>query len=188
MLPMPIQNYHIIVIVYNTNGGFNYNKNTQGINTPVLVYTLGNPRTIYFRKRQVIKKQSSKSCWENDKHPSKEFILSNNSLFLLHPDDEKPKIRHNSEGLSQFQHGNAHVKEGDISIGIVFRHCTKHSLMIILLLKGLLMILLLNITKNILHTWILHIPNSMNTYQVGVFCFHNMLIQNWQHGGGTNPY
>ena len=57
--------------IYDTNGHFNYNKNTQGINTPVLVYTLGNSRTLYFRKRKVIMGKGCKSSWKNDPLPSK---------------------------------------------------------------------------------------------------------------------
>ena len=95
------------------------------MDTPVLVYTLGNSRTLYFRKRKVIMGKASKPCWKNDPLPTKEILLCNNSLFMLHPDDEKPQKRYHTEGLSQFQHGNVNVKEGDLSIALVFCHCTK---------------------------------------------------------------
>ena len=36
--------------------------------------------------------------------------------------DEKPIIRHPHESLSQFQHGNVVVEEGNLSIAMVFRH------------------------------------------------------------------
>ena len=39
--------------------------------------------------------------------------------------DEKPMIRHPSETLSQFQHGNVNVKKGHLSMALVFHNVTK---------------------------------------------------------------
>ena len=60
-----------------------------------------------------------------DDLPCKQFDLNNNSLFIFHPDDEKPQCLDNNDITSQFQHGNVKVKSQDLSIALVFRHCTK---------------------------------------------------------------
>ena len=44
---------------------------------------------------------------------------------MLHPNDERPAVRNLDEPLSQFQHGNVLVNQGDLSLALVFRHVTK---------------------------------------------------------------
>ena len=39
--------------------------------------------------------------------------------------DEKPFLRHPAETLSHFQHGNVIVKQGNLSIALIFRNVTK---------------------------------------------------------------
>ena len=64
-------------------------------------------------------------CWHVVNEPYHKFDLHDNSIFVLHPNDEKPMIRDTGEYLSQFQHGNVSVKKGLLSIGLVFCHVTK---------------------------------------------------------------
>ena len=45
---------------YDHNGHFKSNKNTQGENTPVIVYSMGDSRTLHIRKRIVIDGKGSK--------------------------------------------------------------------------------------------------------------------------------
>ena len=40
--------------------------------------------------------------------------------------DEKPIIRHPAETLSHFQHGNVNVKQGCLSIVLIFRNVTQN--------------------------------------------------------------
>ena len=109
---------------YNHKGKFQYDSNTQGENTATIVYSLGDPRTLYFRKRW-IHQSSSITTWISEKESLNKFELTNNSIFVLHPSDEKPYVRNIGETLSQFQHGNVRVKEGQLSIGLIFRHVTQ---------------------------------------------------------------
>ena len=110
---------------YDHNGNFQYLTNSQGENTPVIVYSLGNSRTLYFRRRRVICGKKNMKRWENSKIPCHEFELNDNSIFVLHPLDEKPLIRYPLENMSQYQHGNVTVKSGNLSIALVFRNVTK---------------------------------------------------------------
>jgi hypothetical protein len=105
---------------YDHNGTFKTNKNTQGKNTAVIVYSLGDSRKLYFRRRMVM---NSRKKWKNDR-PCFKFTLDDNSIFVLHPMDEKPIIRNPTETLSHFQHGNVTVKLGNLSIALVFRNVT----------------------------------------------------------------
>ena len=108
---------------YDHNGNFK-DRNTQGENTPVIVFSMGDSRKINFRKRTIIQGKNYHNLWENVETPIHEVDLHDNSIFVLHPDDEKPIIRKVSENLSQFQHGNVKVKMGKLSIGLVYRNVT----------------------------------------------------------------
>lgn len=109
---------------YDHSGEFMKN-NSQGENTPVIVYSMGDSRELCFRKRMAIDGGNHRKCWHIVNEPYCKFSLHDNSIFVLHHDDEKPVVRYSGEYLSQFQHGNVFVKEGLLSIGLIFRHVTK---------------------------------------------------------------
>lgn len=109
---------------YDHDGQFMDLKNSQGKNTPVIIYSLGDTRTICFRRRIVKSSKESRKCWEAHKHPFQKIDLNDNSMFVLHPMDEKPILRYPTESLSQFQHGNISLKTGCLSIALVFRNVT----------------------------------------------------------------
>ena len=44
---------------YNHKGEFQSNKNTQGQNTPVIVYSMGDPRTLYYKMMILCYKNTS---------------------------------------------------------------------------------------------------------------------------------
>ena len=77
---------------YDHNGSFIKNRNSQKENTCVAVLTVGDERTLYFKKRVAVKGSRGKKKWKvtDDSHVS--FSLGNNSVFLLHPEDEKPVL------------------------------------------------------------------------------------------------
>ena len=112
---------------YDHYGNFKKTANTQCQNTPVIVYTLGDSRQLFFRKRMIDVGKKSKQCWKNNTEPCEQFQLHHNSIFVLHPVDEVPMIRCVGETKSQYQHGNVKVKDGDLSIGLIFR-CVTHTL------------------------------------------------------------
>jgi hypothetical protein len=106
---------------YTAKGEF-VGNNSQKQNTPVVVLTLGDQRTLYMKKRFA----SSDGVWRNNAseknaHP---FVLTDKSIFILHPDDEVPQSRGHRDGsLSQFQHGGVKVTQG-LSVAIIFRTVT----------------------------------------------------------------
>ena len=86
---------------------------------------MGDPRVLFFRKRWIVNDGVKKRKWKVGKNHNTEFHLTDHSLFVLHPNDEKPIIRNIGEPLSQFQHGNVQVKKGELSIRFIFRHATQ---------------------------------------------------------------
>jgi hypothetical protein len=106
---------------YTAKGEFVTN-NSQKQNTPVVVLTLGDERTLHMKKRFV----ASNGKWINyaNEKNTHAFVLTDQSIFALHPDDEVPRARGYSDGsLSQFQHGGVNVTEG-LSVAIIFRTVT----------------------------------------------------------------
>jgi hypothetical protein len=105
--------------VFGTDGSFSTSQNTQKERTPVVVVTLGDPRSLKMKKRRAMD-----GNWKDDKeYGILEFWLENGTIFVLHPDDEQPKKRATQKFLSQYQHGNVHVKKG-LSLSLVFRVVT----------------------------------------------------------------
>ena len=133
---------HCTIIIYNTHSpGINYKlpfhydceydhngtflqRNSKRENTPVIVYSLGDSRTLNLSRRMAVDSGNHKQ-WLIIQKKCKEFELKDNSIFLLHPDDENPLLRYFDKELSQFQHGNVQVKKGQLSLGMVLRNVTK---------------------------------------------------------------
>jgi hypothetical protein len=104
---------------FSTTGVFNERTNTQKERTPTVVVTLGDQRVLHMKKRRV--RASGK--WSDNCYGTLKFPLEANSIFLLHPDDEKPKKRAGQKYLSQYQHGILHVPHG-LSLSLVYRVVT----------------------------------------------------------------
>ena len=95
-------------------GKFVDSANSQVEDTPTVVYSLGTSRTLIFYRRQIIKgKRGNK--WMDDTNWSRSFHISNNSIWILNPIDEK------AFGKYQYQHGGVKVMKGEMSIGFAFR-------------------------------------------------------------------
>ena len=95
-------------------GKFVHSANSQVEDTPTFVYSLGTTRTLNFYRRHIVKgKRGNK--WMDDTDWSRSFELSNNSIWILNPIDEKAK------GKYQYQHGGVKVKKGEMSVGLAFR-------------------------------------------------------------------
>ena len=69
--------------------------------------------------------ENKKHVWEPEKQSFLKLQLTDNSIFMLHPNDEKPLVRTHGESKCQLQHGNVHVESGDMSIALVYRNVTK---------------------------------------------------------------
>ena len=114
-------NYHCDS-AYNHKGKF-MDHNCICENSAVLVYTLGDDRDIHFKKRNLTK-HINRYVWVEDNTSLYSLTLQNDSLFILHPLDEKPMKRQSEDKISQIMHGNVRVKQGCMSIAFVFRVVT----------------------------------------------------------------
>jgi hypothetical protein len=104
--------------VYDKRGVWLKKDNSQTRNTPVAIYTLGKTRILEMVAQQVCGKK-----WVNSiSHPTTTFEMKNASLFILHPDDEKPiKRSEGRNGYVRFKHGVKKVQGEGLSVGFVFR-------------------------------------------------------------------
>lgn len=65
--------------------------------------------------------------WIDEKKNVNTITLQNESLFILHPLDENPMHRLSDNECSQIMHGNIKVKEGQLSIALVYTCVNKES-------------------------------------------------------------
>lgn len=106
--------------VYSKGGKFLHAKNSQTENTPTCVLTIGDPRNLSFQKQKntrfdLTKRMRWKEC-------RKDILkLEHNSLFILHPSDERP---HMSRGeIFRWRHGVPEFNGiNKLSVALVFRH------------------------------------------------------------------
>ena len=107
---------------FDHNGNYIPYRNSQKKNSSVLVLTVGDCRTLYFKKRIVIESTTGRKRWKITDDTAVSFRLENNSVFLLHPQDEIPILREGDDLMSQYVHGGVKINnENDLSIAFVFR-------------------------------------------------------------------
>ena len=104
-------------ITYDKNGNYIPSQNSQRVNTPTLVYSLGDARTINFKKK-IIPDFSSIIISKDWKHA---MSMPEGSCCLIHNLDETPKAIEKSDCKRSFLHGNVKVNKGKMSIGLGFR-------------------------------------------------------------------
>ena len=107
---------------YDHNGTFIKSRNSQKENTCVAVLTVGDSRKLYVRKRVVVDGSLGRKKWRLTDDNCVSFMLEDNSVFLLHPDDERPTLRSGDNYISQYVHGGVNIEnDNDLSIAFVFR-------------------------------------------------------------------
>ena len=74
------------------------------------------------KKRVVVNGSRGKRKWRLTDDACLSFELEDNSVFLLHPDDERPTLRTDDNYISQYVHGGVNIQnDNDLSIAFVFR-------------------------------------------------------------------
>ena len=68
-------------------GNYLPNSNSQSINTPVLIFSVGSTRELGIRRRLTTVSPKGFRCWETEEVSTKTIVLEQGSLFLIHPDD-----------------------------------------------------------------------------------------------------
>ena len=106
--------------VYSKSGIFLSSKNSQKENTPTCVLTIGDSRNLSFQKQKNTRYNATKRMrWKECKTDF--FKLKHNSLFVLHPCDERP---HTTRGETfRWRHGVTHFTgKNQLSLALVFRN------------------------------------------------------------------
>ena len=107
---------------FDHKGNFIASRNSQQRNTCVAVLTLGDSRTLYFKKRIVTNSKCGKTKWIVTQDKGLSYELNDNSVFMLHPEDEIPRVREGDDIISQYIHGGVNItNSNDLSIAFAFR-------------------------------------------------------------------
>jgi len=137
--------------VYNFDGLFMEKLNSQLENTFTVLLSLGDTRELKFQRQITSVKDNKRMSWvsgegiigervgdkntrRSTKHCGKKeelsFSIKHGSLFLLHPDDERPKVIYDDGTRQRYQHGNIMFPRQDkISFVLAFRVVTSKELM-----------------------------------------------------------
>ena len=102
---------------FNKDGSFDKIKNSQIEDTVTAILCIGDPRRLDFTLHKTTPGKIEKIC------KYKSFDLTHGSLFVLHPNDEKPLVRQicQKNETAFFKHSCKGVAKGQMSLGIVFR-------------------------------------------------------------------
>jgi len=112
--------------VYSVHNGCYVKKdNSQVQNTPTVVYSLGDSRSLNWIRRQRISTTNGRTVWKCDKNFNIKYPLSTDSVTIVNTLDEDPEYISLDGSKYQYQHGDVNVSKDQLSIGIVFR--TVHS-------------------------------------------------------------
>ena len=107
---------------YDHEGNFSRGRNSQKQNSCVAVLTLGDKRTLNFKKRVAVAGSNGRLKWQLTDDKLVSFDLCENSLFVLHPSDEIPLRRKGDEYKSQYVHGGIKIINPNVfSIAFAFR-------------------------------------------------------------------
>ena len=102
---------------FKKDGSFDQIKNSQIQDTITAILCIGDPQRLDFSIHKQTQRKIEKIC------NNKSVDLTHGSLFVLHPNDEKPLVRSfcNTNVPSYFKHTCKGVAEDQMSLGIVFR-------------------------------------------------------------------
>ena len=113
--------YHTDCVYSASNGKYVPKLNSQVENTPALIYSLGNTRTLKRKSRHISKSSTGRSIWKNDKDRTQTFCLGSDTVTIINPLDENPLSVNNIQRKSQYLHGGVSVTGENFSVGLVFR-------------------------------------------------------------------
>ena len=107
---------------------FDYARSGQEVNTPTVVLSLGDTRTLRWKRRHLFPKlHDSKVCrnnmvniWHDDLSQDASFELKNNTFTGINPGDENPRLVKNDFMRSQYMHGGVSVAWNKLAYGMVY--------------------------------------------------------------------
>ena len=109
---------------FGSTGNFLNNQNTQQENTATVVINIGDTRKLHMQAFRDNKNKKYKCTQIDGANAHHVFELNHGSMFVLHCDDEQPKIREelDKHDLSYFKHGGVSFGGTDeFSIGLAYR-------------------------------------------------------------------
>jgi len=95
--------------------------NSQIQNTPTVVYSLGDTRSLHWSRRHRSRSLNGRTVWDCDSEFSAEYQLTHDSVTIVNTLDEDPEHISEDGSQYQYQHGNVNVSKDKFSVGIVFR-------------------------------------------------------------------
>ena len=108
--------------VYSTqNGTFVSSANSQVINTPTVIYSLGDSRVLNWHRRTLSNDNTVRNHWINDDTFSESFNLDRDTITIVNPLDEDPLSPKNINEQCQYIHGGVNVTGDTLCAGIVLR-------------------------------------------------------------------
>ena len=110
-------------ITYNHKGEY-VTMNEQVENTPSVIISLGDDRTLEWRRQIcMLNPKTRRFKWYNvDKNDfCRSFKLGDKTIFIVNTLDERPAIDPKSGCFIRYQHGNVQVSKKTMSCALVFR-------------------------------------------------------------------
>ena len=110
--------------VFGKDGTFKNKSNSQKENTLTVSLTIGDSRVVkHFQRFAEKSNNNSFGKWELNDKEWIETVVTNGTLMVLHPHDEKPFVMKRGKKIyvSQLQHGKVSVTNNQFSAAIVFR-------------------------------------------------------------------
>ena len=104
------------------------NSNTQSINSPAIIFTIGTFRILRWRKKYLHQSNNGDQPWHYQKSFEFEMLLRVGNILLIHPDDEVPRYCPIEGVICNYQFGEVRFKDyHGLSIGYMFRNTTSIS-------------------------------------------------------------
>ena len=113
--------YHTDCVYSPSTGEYETKSNSQKVNTPAVIYSIGDKRRLNWKCRNVAKLKCGRNTWQKKKCSKMRFELGTDTLTIIHPDDEYPLSSKNVDDMKQYLHGGVNVSGQRFSIGFVFR-------------------------------------------------------------------
>ena len=94
--------YHKDCVCSMSDGSFVKQSNSQVMNTPVVIYSFGDSRTINWKTRRISESLKGRNVWVDNKYDRQSFSLHNDIVNKIDPLDENHlvlttyKVSHNS--------------------------------------------------------------------------------------------
>jgi len=109
---------------YSHDGTFTQNSNTQVKNTPAVIVSLGTSRVLNWERRYLKRGPNGRNRWVVDDLWGEQYLIEQNTVTIVNPNDEDPLNPKNIIGKYQYQHGGVKVTNKDgsqMSVALVFR-------------------------------------------------------------------